>query len=108
LLIEWGAGLPLALGLILQGLARGSLSIVVVLMLMELPEVDHNRMGAAAGLYFTAGEIGGVLGPLSIGTLYDLTGGFAAGLTCLAALCLWQLLLLTRLKTVLRADVAES
>ncbi|MDB5408254.1 MAG: major facilitator superfamily 1 [Rhodospirillales bacterium] len=102
LLIEWNAGMPLALGLVLQGLARGSLSIVVVLVLMELPEVDSRRMGAAAGLYFTAGEIGGVLGPLTIGTLYDLTGGFAAGLTCLAALCLWQLLLLTRLRAVLR------
>jgi CP family cyanate transporter-like MFS transporter len=102
LLIVWGAGGALALGLILQGLARGSLSIVVVLVLMELPEVDHSRMGAAAGLYFTAGEIGGVLGPLTIGTLYDLTGGFAAGLYCLAALCLWQLVLLSRLRSVLR------
>jgi MFS transporter, CP family, cyanate transporter len=102
LLIEWSAGGALALGLMLQGLARGSLSIVVVLVLMELPEVDQGRMGAAAGLYFTAGEIGGVLGPLAIGTLFDLTGGFAAGLTCLAALCLWQLLLLARLRSVLR------
>jgi MFS-type transporter involved in bile tolerance (Atg22 family) len=59
-------------------------------------------MGAAGGMYFTAGEIGGVLGPLTIGTLADLSGGFAAGLYFLAALCAWQLALLTRLKTALR------
>jgi MFS-type transporter involved in bile tolerance (Atg22 family) len=70
--------------------------------LMELREVDSQRMGAAAGMYFTAGEIGGVLGPLALGTLYDLTGDFAAGLYGLAALCLWQLLLLSRLKVALR------
>jgi len=102
LLINHNSGWALALGLILQGLARGSLSIIVVLVLMELREVDSQRMGAAAGLYFTAGEIGGVLGPLSIGTLYDLTGGFAAGLYGLAGLCLWQLLLLARLRSALR------
>ena len=102
LLINWGTGGALALGLVFQGLARGSLSIVVVLVLMELREVDSPRMGAAAGLYFTAGEIGGVLGPLTIGTLYDLTGGFAAALEGLAAICLWQLLLLSRLRFALR------
>jgi cyanate permease len=102
LLIDEGAGATLAIGLMLQGIARGSLSIIVVLVLMELREVDSQRMGAAAGMYFTAGEIGGVLGPLSIGTLYDLTGGFSAGLYCLALLCAWQLLMLARLRAVLR------
>jgi nitrate/nitrite transporter NarK len=59
-------------------------------------------MAAAAGMYFTAGEIGGVLGPLTIGTLYDVTGGFSAALYFLAALCAWQLLFLSRLRTALR------
>jgi nitrate/nitrite transporter NarK len=59
-------------------------------------------MGAAGGMYFTAGEIGGVLGPLTIGTLYDVTGGFSAALYVLAALCAWQLGLLARLRTALR------
>jgi MFS transporter, CP family, cyanate transporter len=101
LCIEWGSG-TLIIGLILQGLARGTLSVVVVLVMMELSEVDGTRMGAAAGMYFTAGEIGGVLGPLTIGTLYDATGGFAAALYFLAALCAWQLLLLSRLRSALR------
>lgn len=102
LLIGWGTSTALAAGLILQGLARGSLSIVVVLVLMELREVDSQRMGAAAGMYFTAGEIGGVLGPLTIGTLYDVTGNFAAGLYFLAGLCAWQLFMLSRLRHALR------
>ena len=105
LFLQWGAqgsGPILMTGLVLQGLARGTLSVVVVLVMMELPEIDSNRMGAAGGMYFTAGEIGGVLGPLTIGTLYDVTGGFAVALYVLAALCAWQLGLLTRLRTALR------
>ncbi len=104
LFLEWGAATPWvqATGLVMQGLARGTLSIVVMLMLMELKEVTPARMGAAGGMYFTAGEIGGVLGPLSIGTLYDLTGGFAASLYFLAALCAWQVAMLSRLKKALK------
>jgi len=101
LFIEWGDG-ALGFGLVLQGLARGSLSTVVVLVLMELREVDSRRMGAAGGMYFTAGEIGGVLGPLTVGTLYDLTGGFSMALYGLAALCAWQLGMLSRLRQALR------
>ncbi len=98
LLIEWGGSAPLATGLILQGLARGSLSTIVLLVLMELKEVDSRRMGAAGGMYFAAGEIGGVLGPLTIGTLADITGGFAAGLYFLTGVCAMQLFLLSRLR----------
>ena len=102
ILILAGGGAPLAAGLVLQGLARGSLSTIVLLVLMELREVDPRRMGAAGGMYFTAGEIGGVLGPLTIGTLVDLSGGFAAGLYFLTGLCAWQLGLLSRLRLALR------
>ncbi len=104
LLIEAGGGAPLASGLVLQGLARGSLSTIVLLVLMELREVDSRRMGAAGGMYFTAGEIGGVLGPLTIGTLADLTGGFSAGLYFLAGICAMQLFLLSRLRRALARD----
>jgi cyanate permease len=102
LLIDWSGDGALLLGLVLQGIVRGSLSTIVVLLLIELRDVEAGRTGAAVGLYFTAGETGGVLGPVTIGTLYDLTGGFAVGLYVLAALCAWQLWLLTRLRTALR------
>ena len=42
-------------------------------------------MGAAAGLFFTVGEIGGFSGPSAMGVIFDLTGGFTLGLFALAA-----------------------
>ncbi|MBM3487297.1 MAG: MFS transporter [Alphaproteobacteria bacterium] len=102
LLILWGDGAVLACGLVLQGLVRGALSTIVLLVMMELREVDPQRIGTVGGMYFTAGEIGGVLGPLSLGLLRDLIGGFTAGLIGLALLAAWQLFLLARLRSALR------
>lgn len=75
--------LPLAL--ILQGLVRASLMTVLILTLVELPGLDARYAGTASGLFFTAAEVGGVLGPLGLGLLYDVTGGFHAGLYALTA-----------------------
>ena len=81
-----GGDTILAAGLILQGFVRASLMTVLILTLMELPSVAAKYAGTASGLFFSAAEIGGVLGPLGLGFMYDLTGGFAAGLYCLAAI----------------------
>lgn len=75
----------LALGLILQGVARGAMMTVAVLTLLELRSVGPRNAGAASGLFFSAAEVGGVLGPVAIGVLYDATGGFDAGLNLLCA-----------------------
>ena len=80
------AGVPaLVLAVALQGIARGSLMTVLILVLMEVRGVDARHTGAAVGLFFSAAEIGGVLGPLTIGAASDLTGGFAAGIWILGA-----------------------
>ena len=80
------AGVPaLVAAVILQGVARGSLIAVMILVLMETRGVDPRHTGAAVGLFFSAAEIGGVLGPLAIGAASDLTGGFNAGLWLLGA-----------------------
>ena len=80
------AGVPaLVAAVILQGVARGSLIAVMILVLMETRGVDPRHTGAAVGLFFSAAEIGGVLGPLAIGAASDLTGGFDAGLWLLGA-----------------------
>jgi cyanate permease len=100
LLLQSGAGPALATGLVLQGLARSSMMTVSVLVLMETRDVESRNMGAAVGMFFSAAEIGGVLGPLTIGTLSDLTGGFAAGLYLLTGICV----ALTVLLWVLRSD----
>ena len=72
--------------LILQGFVRSSLMTVLILTLMELPAVSERHAGTASGLFFSAAEVGGVLGPLGLGLMYDLTGGFQAGLYALAGL----------------------
>lgn len=78
------AVLPAAL--VLQGLVRASLMTVLILTLVELPGLDPRHAGTASGLFFSAAEVGGVLGPLGLGLTYDLTGGFNAGLYALAAI----------------------
>lgn len=86
--------------LILQGFVRASLMTVLILTLMELPSVQTHHAGAASGLFFSAAEIGGVLGPLGLGLMYDLSGGFAAGLYCLAAIAAAMALGSLRLATL--------
>lgn len=87
LLIHSGQGAPLAIALILQGIARSSMMTIAVLILMDARGVDRQNAGAANGLFFSTAEIGGVLGPLTLGYVSDLTGGFTAGLHLLSALC---------------------
>ena len=89
--------LPLTLGLILQGLSRSSLMTVLMLLLVETPGIGSRHAGAAGGLFFSAAEIGGVLGPLTLGALSDLTGGFSAGLYLLSGICGLLIVLLLRL-----------
>lgn len=76
LLLQLHPGPGLATGLMLQGIARSSMMTVAILLLMETKGVPPERLGLAGGMFFTAAEIGGVLGPLSIGVVSDLTGGF--------------------------------
>ncbi len=79
-LLQFTAPVALFPGLVLQGIARSTLTTVLMLSLVELPEVGARHAGVASGLFFGAGEIGGMLGPLLLGVLYDWTHGFAAGL----------------------------
>lgn len=85
LLVASGA-VGLTLALVLQGVIRSALMTVLILTLMELPGLQARHAGTANGLFFSAAEIGGVLGPLGLGVLYDLTGTFDAGLYTFAAI----------------------
>jgi len=97
LLLHFDPGPWLASGLFLQGIARSSMMTVAILLLMETPGVPKARRSLAGGLFFTAAEIGGVLGPLTIGTLSELTGGFAVPLVLVTAVCLVLLALIAML-----------
>jgi cyanate permease len=97
LLIQNPAGPALAFGLALQGVARSSMLTIAMLLLMEGRGVVPQSRGLAGGLFFSAAEVGGVLGPLSVGLLSDLTGGFSAALFVLTGVCALLVLLLARL-----------
>lgn len=79
-------------GLVLQGIARSTLMTVMILTLVELPEIGDRHAGTASGLFFSAAELGGMLGPLSLGVLYDLTNGFSAGLALFSCIGLGLLI----------------
>ncbi|WP_157966359.1 MFS transporter [Oceanibium sediminis] len=86
-LLQFQAGALLAPGLVLQGLARGAMMTVAVLVLMETPNLPQKSLGLAGGLFFTTAEIGGVLGPVVFGVLSDLSGGFTLSLCALTVVC---------------------
>jgi cyanate permease len=78
---------PLTLaGLVLFGLAGFAIFPMLMLMLMDSPEVGVGTMGLASGVFFAVAEIGGFSGPLLMGTLFDMTGTFLTGVLFLAAL----------------------
>ncbi len=78
-------------GLVLIGLASGAMMTVSLLTLIEQDVVGPGRAGLAGGLFFSVAEIGGVGGPVLIGVVRDLTGGFAVavGLLCAVAVLLY-------------------
>lgn len=80
------SGTLLFAGLALQGLARGTMNTIAMLALLDRPEVPPERVGMAGGLFFSAAEIGGLLGPFSFGALLDATGGFGAALLTMAVI----------------------
>ena len=53
---------------------------VLILTLVELREIGERYAGLASGIFFSAAEIGGALGPFLMGVLYSPTGGFNSGL----------------------------
>ena len=100
LLLQFSAPTLLLPGLILQGIARSTLTTVLVLILVELPDIGARHAGMASGLFFGAGEIGGMLGPLVLGVLYDVTHGFATGLLLFTLIALGLMVNVQRLRAL--------
>lgn len=83
------AELPLlASGLVLQGITRSSMMTLALLVLMHAPGVDEGNAGTAGGLFFTAAEVGGVLGPLLVGVALDASGSFDLALGIMVGVCI--------------------
>lgn len=91
----------LSLALLSLGVTAAAVMPIMMAVLMELPQIGAQRMGAAAGVYFGIGEIGGFSGPALLGLLYDATGTFTWGITALALVAVAALLPLWMLRTTL-------
>ena len=102
LLIQNPAGPLVTGGLMVYGIARTTMMTIAVLVLMETRGLAAQSRGLAGGLFFSVAEIGGVLGPLSVGLLSDATGGFTAPLYMMTGVCLFLMLLLARLRRLER------
>ncbi|MFP6807903.1 MAG: MFS transporter [Pseudomonadales bacterium] len=91
-------------GLFLQGIARSALMTVLVLTLVELPGLEERHIGVATGLFFSAAEVGGVLGPLSLGLLYDVSHDFSFGLYLLTVVAIAIAIGTLKLKSLAEAN----
>jgi len=80
LAIGIGSSGALWLGLLSTGFLMKAITPFLLLILMEMPDVGAEHMGAVGGLYFSMGEIGGFLGPFMMGYIKDLTGSFFFGI----------------------------
>jgi predicted MFS family arabinose efflux permease len=65
---------------------RSALSSLVILVLMETDHVTPGNIGLAYGLWFSAVQIGGALGPQVVGTFGDSGLGFPGALVAMALL----------------------
>jgi cyanate permease len=78
-------GLVVAGGIVAAGLGVGGLSPLVRAIPPELDGIGAELTGVAIGLVFAVGEIGGFLGPVLIGALFDISESYVPGLAVLAA-----------------------
>ena len=79
LVIASASGVFLVMGLVFYGLTLCCVTPLLMLILMDIPEVGPKYMGSAAGIFFCVAEIGGFVGPLIIGAIKDITGSFLVG-----------------------------
>ncbi|MFC2035787.1 CynX/NimT family MFS transporter [Chloroflexota bacterium] len=93
------SGAPLITGLVLLG-AVGAFGVpLLMLILMDMPEVGAKYMGSAGGMFFCIGEVGGFAGPFIMGALVDLTGSFLIGAYIVAGLSVTVAVMALLLKT---------
>lgn len=82
--LAFGWGPATAGGILLFGAMRSAVLPVAMLFLMDHEDVGPANMAGAGALYFTAGEIGGVSGPVVVGLLAD-RGSFGPAVLLLVA-----------------------
>lgn len=79
---------PLIAALAVLGFARAGVIPLLFLEIMGDPDIELGDVGAATGLFFAVGEIGGFAGPFAFGATADATGSFTSSLLLLSAVAL--------------------
>jgi len=92
--------------LVAVGITRAAALPLGMMLLMDDPDVGAANMAVAGGLYFTAGEVGGVVGPLLVGSAAGRSGGYSLPALLLAACALVMAVVLGRLPS--RARLAAA
>ncbi|MFD1563521.1 CynX/NimT family MFS transporter [Haloarchaeobius amylolyticus] len=77
-------GVLLLGSVVVTGFGFGGLSPLIRAIPPDLEGIGARLTGTAVGFIFAVGEIGGFLGPMLVGSLYDRTGSYAPGLGLLA------------------------
>jgi cyanate permease len=75
---------------------RSALSALVILVLMETEQVTVGNVGLAYGLWFSAVQIGGAVGPQVVGAFGDSGLGFPGALVAMAILLVVMIAVLCR------------
>ena len=96
------------MGLVLYGLSFTCFLPLLMLILMDMPEVGSRYMGSAGGMFFCVAEIGGFAGPFILGAIRDLTGGFLIGASFIAGLSLAMCVMALLLKIKPASDTQDS
>jgi cyanate permease len=102
------SGTVLLVGLGFFGVAGSGMIPLLILILMETPDVGSRYMGSAGGIFFCVSDLGGFIGPSVMGALVDATGSFFAGTFFLVILCIVVFFLTFLLKTPAVSCPGES
>lgn len=86
LVIAVGSPTMVVGAVLLMGLRAGMVPLMIM-SLMDADGVTSHNMGAANGLWFSAAQVGAVIGPTVIGVLSEQAGGFRTAFVVLAAVC---------------------
>ena len=78
----------LVIALTVLGFCRAGVIPLLFLEIMDHPDISIADLGAATGLFFAVGEIGGFTGPYVLGIVADRTDGFGAATRLLAVVAL--------------------
>lgn len=87
-------GATVFVALVAVGITRAAALPLGMMLLMDDPGVGAANMAVAGGLYFTAGEVGGVVGPLLVGSAAGASGGYSLPAMLLSACALAMALVL--------------